>query len=77
MDSAYLCFRWDAAKGADIDNLVLLTFDEADQHDESQGRDMQPEIHQYVTSRLKLVQSAYQLNAVSGGESAISGGESV
>jgi hypothetical protein len=31
--------RWDAAKPAAVDNLVLLTFDEAEAHDEAESLD--------------------------------------
>ena len=58
--------RWDACQQADIDNLVLLTFDEADQHDEQlkeqQDAKVQQSFEQYVASRLRLVQYDYQLN---------------
>lgn len=57
--------RWDASQQADIDNLVLLTFDEADQHDEQleeqQDAELQQSFEQYVASRLRLVQYDYQI----------------
>ena len=57
--------RWDASQHADIDNLVLLTFDEADRHDEQleeqQDAEVQQSFERYVASRLRLVQSEYQI----------------
>ena len=54
--------RWNASNPADIDNLVLLTFDEADQRDENQVGEGQQAFEQYVAKRMRLVQSEYQLS---------------
>lgn len=56
-----LC-RWNASNPADVDNLVLLTFDEADQHAENQVGEGQQAFEQYVSNRIRLVQSEYQLS---------------
>ena len=55
-----LC-RWDRGKLASIDNLVLLTFDEAEAHEDKTLEQVQqedPEMHAYVTRLLAAVPSA-------------------
>ena len=48
--------RWDHGKPPDLDNLVLLSFKEAEQHEESSLADIRqedPEYHAHVTSVLQ------------------------
>ena len=64
-DCWQLCaFRWEASTPASIDNLVLMTFDEADQH-EAQEHVNAPDANnahkQYVQQRLQLVRTDYAM----------------
>lgn len=57
-------FRWDADRAAEIDNLVLMTFQEADQHENSgaQGRNS-ADIHtKYVHQRLQVVKTDFYIS---------------
>ena len=50
------CCRWDASKPAAVDNLVLLTFAEAEEHEAQtlqQVRDHDPEFAKFVDVVLK------------------------
>ena len=63
-DRWQLCaFRWEASKPASIDNLVLMTFDEAGQHEalDHADPDVDPAHKQYVQQRLELVRTDYAL----------------
>ena len=55
--------RWDAGRPAEVDNLVLMTFQEADQHESSgaQGRNF-ADIHtKYVHQRLQVVKTDFYI----------------
>lgn len=52
--------RWDSSNPATLDNLVLLTFEEADKHDEmtlQEVRDADPAFFAYVERVLQDVRS--------------------
>ncbi|KAL3151503.1 hypothetical protein ABBQ38_012502 [Trebouxia sp. C0009 RCD-2024] len=51
--------RWDADKAAEVDNLVLMTFQEADRHESSGARSSDDAHTQYVHQRLQLVKTEY------------------
>jgi len=54
--------RWDASKPAGVDNLVLMTFEQADQHDEGGAAAHQrttDAYSNYVEQRLELVRTEY------------------
>ena len=54
--------RWDKARPATIDNLVLLDFDEADQHDAADLQQLQqsdPQFKQWVDNKLSHVAALY------------------
>ncbi|DBB11804.1 TPA: hypothetical protein ACH3X3_005959 [Trebouxia sp. C0006] len=54
--------RWDASKPAGVDNLVLMTFEQADQHDEGGAAAHQhttDAYSSYVRQRLELVRTEY------------------
>lgn len=57
----FLTCRWDTTQDADMDNLVLLTFDEADAHDEHALDDLDNNFRDYVEQRLKVVRVDYRL----------------
>lgn len=51
-----VCCRWDASKPADVHNLVLLTFDEAEVHEGmslDQVRCEKPDFFKFVVQRLQ------------------------
>ena len=59
-----LC-RWDVSKPAAVDNLVLMTFEEADQHDgegATDQSDAQASYSMYVQQRLQLIRTEYDCN---------------
>ena len=53
--------RWDADRAAEVDNLVLMTFQEADQHESTgaQSRDSAYIHTEYVHQRLQVVKTEY------------------
>lgn len=58
--------RWDAARGAQVDNLVLLSHDEADAHDVAdlaRLRGEEPEFVRWVERRLAIVAAMFGLPA--------------
>lgn len=66
LEACYCCLilRWDAAKPAGVDNLVLMTFQEADQHDNgSTEATNATEAHRnYVHERLQLIRTEYNIS---------------
>lgn len=58
-------YRWDADKTAEVDNLVLMTFQEATQHESRgpQASSLGDDKHsKYVHQRLQLVRTEYCLD---------------
>jgi tRNA threonylcarbamoyladenosine dehydratase len=54
--------RWDASQPATVDNLLLLTFEEADAHDATTLQALQqqePELYRFVDSTLRRVRVEY------------------
>jgi hypothetical protein len=59
---ARVLHRWDSSKPATVDNLLLLTFEEADAHDATDLQALQqqePELYRFVDTTLQRVRVEY------------------
>lgn len=57
-------FRWDADRATEVDNLVLMTFQEADLHESigAQSRNSEDVHTKYVHQRLQVVKTEYYIS---------------